>query len=68
MYFRTQGGNVYHVLHDTKTGVAPCGARLNRSDLARLKEGTTPREGVQEKPEDAPVCDHCEKLTPRSGA
>jgi hypothetical protein len=64
MYFVTQGGSVYHVLHDTNTGAAPCGARLNRSDLARLKEGKPTRDVVKEKPADAPVCQHCEKPSP----
>ena len=61
MYFVTQGGSVYHVLRDTNTGVAPCGARLNRSDLARLKGGMPTRDIVKEKPTHAPVCQHCEK-------
>jgi hypothetical protein len=61
MYFLTQGGSVYHVLSDTRTGAAPCGARLSRYDLQRLNEGRPPPHVVTELPKGTPLCKHCEK-------
>ena len=61
MYFLTQGGNVYHVLCDERTGAAPCGARLSRFDVSCLNSGRPAPGVVPEKPEGAPLCKQCEK-------
>jgi hypothetical protein len=61
MYFITQGGSVYHILSDLRSGAAPCGARLSKLDLLRLSEGKPTRRVVESKPDDAPLCKHCEK-------
>lgn len=61
MYFATQSGSVYHILADLETGSAPCGARMSRIDLLYLKTGRRSPQVVTEKPDDTPLCKHCEK-------
>jgi hypothetical protein len=61
MYFATQGGSVYHILTDADTGSALCGARMSRIDLLYLKSGKRSPQVVAEKPDDTPLCKHCEK-------
>jgi hypothetical protein len=61
MYFLTQGGRVFHVLGDVRTGIAPCGARLSRLDLLCLERQRPTRNVFAEKPEDAPLCKQCER-------
>lgn len=69
MYFVIPNRNVYHILGDAEAGRAPatCGARLNRFDLKRLREGKPTRYIVEEKPAAAPVCKHCQKAEARDG-
>ena len=62
MYFITQKHGVYHVLSDESTGEAPCGARLSNLDVFCLAEGKPTPNVVEERPEDAPFCKHCERL------
>jgi hypothetical protein len=61
VYFLTQGGKVYHVLSDERTGAAPCGARLSRYDISRLSEGKPTQQVSAERPKDSPLCKQCEK-------
>jgi hypothetical protein len=61
MYFVTNGGRVYHILGDARTGEAPCGARLSRLDLISLRGGKPTPQLSKEKPEDVPLCKHCDK-------
>jgi hypothetical protein len=56
------GRRVYHVLDDEQTGAAPCGARLSRLDVFCLNSGRPTRGVVAEKPEEAPLCKHCERV------
>ena len=68
MYFTRQLGKVCHVL-DGKTGraPAPCGARLGRVALLRLRAGEPSRFIMTEKPLDTPLCKHCQKSLAQMG-
>lgn len=61
MYFLTQGGRVYHILGDKRSGTAPCGAKLSRLDLLSLEKGMPTPNVFAEKPGDVPLCKQCEK-------
>jgi hypothetical protein len=61
MFFRTQNGGVYHILEDEMTGAAPCGKRMTGYELYQLREGKPTQLISAEKPEDTPLCKHCEK-------
>jgi len=61
MYFLTKGGSVYHILSDERAGAASCGARMDKLTLMRLHDGKPTPRVVAEKPDDAPLCKHCEK-------
>ena len=39
MYFMTRGGSVCHVLHDERTGAAPCGAKPEKLELISYRDG-----------------------------
>jgi hypothetical protein len=62
MYFLNQARTLCHVLEDFKTGEAPdpCGARVNRIYILRYRQGVTSFI-KREKPDDIPLCKHCEK-------
>ena len=63
MYFVTRDGRgVYHVLADEMTGTAPCGTTLSRFDMICLNSGRPTPSVVAEKPEDARLCKHCERM------
>ena len=61
MYFMTRGGSVCHVLHDERTGAAPCGAKPEKLELISYRDGRPSPLIVAEKPADVPLCKHCEK-------
>lgn len=62
MYFTRQLGNVYHIL-DEKTDRAPipCGARLEKVALLRLRAGESSRFVMADEPAHIPLCKHCSK-------
>lgn len=61
MYFKTEAGRVYHVLCDKASGRATCGARLSKLDVFCLAEGRPTPSVVEELPQDAQLCKHCEE-------
>lgn len=63
MYFFTSQGTVCHILEDEETGKAPapCGSTASKAWLARFRAGQPTPRIVAEKPEDVPLCKHCEK-------
>jgi len=61
MYFMTRGGSVCHVLHDERTGAAPCGAKPEKWGLICYRAGKPTPLIVTEKPANVPLCKHCEK-------
>jgi hypothetical protein len=62
MYFTRQLGTVCHLL-DEIAGRAPfpCGARLEKIALIRLRAGEPSRFITAEKPANLPLCKHCRK-------
>jgi hypothetical protein len=63
MYFFTSQGAVCHILDDSEDGKAPapCGAKLSRLELLRLRAGMPTKKVTGEKPVNVPLCKHCEK-------
>lgn len=63
MYFFTSQGTVCHILEDKETGraPAPCGSTASKVGLLRFRAGHPTPHIVAEKPEDVPLCKHCEK-------
>ncbi len=62
MYFLSPDGMRYHLLEDVRTGEAPdpCGSRASKIDLLRHHAGK-PNDLLRDKPQDIPLCKHCEK-------
>jgi hypothetical protein len=63
MYFFTNQGAVCHILEDSEVGKAPapCGAKLTRLELMRLRDGMPTSRVSGEKPSNIPLCKHCQK-------
>lgn len=63
MYFIKHGSHVCHILEDEFEGSAPapCGAKADKIDLIRYRDGQRQTNIVAAKPADVPLCKHCRK-------
>jgi hypothetical protein len=62
MYFLNSQRTLCHIIEDVRTGEAPdpCGSKASKFDLLRQREGK-PNGLLSKKPQDIPLCKHCEK-------
>lgn len=62
MYFFNQGEEVYHIVADTKTGTALCGARMSGLEQWRRESGRPTKRVANGKPVSLRPCEQCESL------
>ena len=62
MYFLNSQRTLCHIIEDMITGEAPdpCGAKASKIDLIFYQDGR-PSHVLPDKPQDVPLCKHCEK-------
>jgi hypothetical protein len=61
MYFVKRGCDIYHILSNIGTGSALCGVTMSNLEVWEYQNKTA--EHVRnEKPDDKPLCKHCEKM------
>jgi hypothetical protein len=66
VYFFNQGEGVYHIIADTETGTALCGARMSGIEQWRRETGRPAKRVTDGKPVSLRLCEQCESLLPDS--
>ena len=63
MYFIKRGCDIYHILSDAITGSALCGVAMSKLEVWEYQKRKMAERVREEKPDDKPLCKHCEKIT-----